>query len=114
MDENLKKVSFTEMKNGTKADYELLTKYEHEFVSGLPDRILQELKNLGESLDGYKVSRLEHSLQSATRALVADCNECSNRETLYPSNDSPKFFSSCKIRSGKPLTNSCSYLVNNS
>jgi predicted HD phosphohydrolase len=68
MDENLKKVSFTEMKNGTKADYELLTKYEHEFVSGLPDRILQELKNLGESLDGYKVSRLEHSLQSATRA----------------------------------------------
>ena len=77
MDENLKKVSFTEMKNGTKADYELLTKYEHEFVSGLPDRILQELKNLGESLDGYKVSRLEHSLQSATRALVADCNECS-------------------------------------
>ena len=68
MDENLKKVSFSEMKKGTKADYELLTKYEHEFVSGLPDRILQELKNLGESLDGYKVSRLEHSLQSATRA----------------------------------------------
>ena len=45
MDENLKKVSFIEMKKGTKADYELLTKYEHEFVSGLPDRILQELKN---------------------------------------------------------------------
>ena len=68
MDENLKKVSFSEMKNGTKSDYDLLTKYEHEFVSGLPDRILQELKNLGESLDGYKISRLEHSLQSATRA----------------------------------------------
>ena len=65
---DMKKVSFTEMKDGTKADYELLTEYEEEFVLQLPDRILQELKNLGNSLDGYKVSRLEHSLQSATRA----------------------------------------------
>ena len=62
------KVKFTEMKEGSKEDYELLSKFEAEFAEKLPDRILEALKNLGESMDGYQVSRLEHSLQSATRA----------------------------------------------
>ena len=62
------KVSFTQMKEGSKEDYELLSKYEKEFAEKLPDRILEALRNLGESMDGYQVSRLEHSLQSATRA----------------------------------------------
>ena len=56
------------MKHGSKEDYELLSKFEKEFAEKLPDRILQALKNLGDSMDGYQVSRLEHSLQSATRA----------------------------------------------
>ncbi len=56
------------MKNGSKEDYELLSKFEKEFAEKLPDRILEALRNLGESMDGYQVSRLEHSLQSATRA----------------------------------------------
>ncbi len=56
------------MKHGSKQDYELLSKYEKEFAEKLPDRILEALKNLGGSMDGYQVSRLEHSLQSATRA----------------------------------------------
>ena len=62
------KVSFTQMKDGSKADYELLSKFEKDFAEKLPDRILEALMNLGESMDGYQVSRLEHSLQSATRA----------------------------------------------
>jgi len=62
------KVSFTQMKEGSKEDYELLSKFEKEFAEKLPDRILEALRNLGESMDGYQVSRLEHSLQSATRA----------------------------------------------
>jgi len=62
------KVSFTQMKDGSKEDYELLSKFEKEFAEKLPDRILEALMNLGESMDGYQVSRLEHSLQSATRA----------------------------------------------
>jgi len=62
------KVKFTEMKEGSKEDYELLSKFEKEFAEKLPDRILEALRNLGESMDGYQVSRLEHSLQSATRA----------------------------------------------
>ena len=53
------KVKFTEMKYGTKEDYDLLSKYEEGFVEGLADRILQFLKNLDGSLDGYQITRLE-------------------------------------------------------
>ena len=56
------------MKHGSKEDYELLSKFEKEYAEKLPDRILEALLNLGDSMDGYQVSRLEHSLQSATRA----------------------------------------------
>ena len=64
----MKKVKFTQMKDGTKEDYDLLSKYEKEFSKDLPDRVLEALKNLDSSVDGYQVTRLEHSLQSATRA----------------------------------------------
>lgn len=63
-----KMVSFTEMKNGTKADYELLQQLEDEFCQTLPDRLIATLRGLEHTLGGYQVSRLEHSLQSATRA----------------------------------------------
>ncbi len=56
------------MKDGSKEEYELLSKFEQEFAKNLPDRILEVLKNLDDSLNGYQVSRFEHSLQSATRA----------------------------------------------
>ena len=64
----MKKVKFTQMKDGTKEDYDLLSKYEEKFSKDLPNRILEALKNLDSSVDGYQVTRLEHSLQSATRA----------------------------------------------
>ena len=64
----MSKVQFTEMKYGSKEDYELLSKFEKEYAEKLPDRILEALLNLGDSMEGYQVSRLEHSLQSATRA----------------------------------------------
>jgi len=61
-------VSFIRMDEGTVEDYQLLHKLEQDYVSQLPDRILQALKGLDNSLSGYKITRLEHSLQSATRA----------------------------------------------
>ena len=64
----MEKVKFTQMKDGTKEDYDLLSKYEEKFSKDLPDRILDALRNLDNSVDGYQVTRLEHSLQSATRA----------------------------------------------
>ena len=71
----MSKVKFTEMKYGSKEDYELLSKFEKEFADKLPDRLLEALLNLGDSMDGYQVSRLEHSLQSATRAERDGANE---------------------------------------
>ena len=64
----MKKVSFTEMKKGTKKDYLFLDKHEKDFANKTADRILKFMSNLTETLEGYQVSRLEHSLQSATRA----------------------------------------------
>lgn len=61
-------VSFTKMIDGTKKDYAFLAKHEHAFVQGLPDRIIAALEKLRDSFSGYKIDRLEHSLQTATRA----------------------------------------------
>ena len=64
----MKKVSFTEMKNGTKDDYLFLDRNEKNFARKTADRILKFMSGLTETLEGYQISRLEHSLQSATRA----------------------------------------------
>lgn len=66
--DQVRMVSFRQMADGTKADYELLEELETEFAHGLPGRIKNELKRLDESFSGYQVSRLEHSLISATMA----------------------------------------------
>lgn len=63
-------VSFTRMKDGTKEDYDLLAELEKPYHALTPDRLLDELRRQGEdTLSGYKITRLEHGLQSATRAL---------------------------------------------
>jgi predicted HD phosphohydrolase len=61
-------VAFTQMKDGTQEEYVFLQKLEHHYIRALPDRLLQALQRLDGSLEGYQVSRLQHSLQSATRA----------------------------------------------
>jgi len=61
-------VSFRRMKDGTRADYELLEDTERQYVAELPDRILGALRGLDDSMGGYQVTRLEHCLQAATRA----------------------------------------------
>lgn len=63
------KVSFTQMKDGTAEDYALLDRLEKPFVAGTADRLLRELAAQGdETLSGYRITRLEHGLQAATRA----------------------------------------------
>jgi predicted HD phosphohydrolase len=57
------------MEDGTREDYELLDRCEQDYVRALPDRVLAALLKLDQSLPGYRLSRLEHSLQAATRAL---------------------------------------------
>lgn len=62
------KVTFTQMKDGTREEYEFLTRHETEYTKGTADRLLSALVDLDESLSGYRVTRLGHSVQSATRA----------------------------------------------
>ena len=61
-------VSFRRMDEGTVEDYQFLYHLEQNYIRGLPDRILAALAELKGSLSGYQVCRLEHSLQTATRA----------------------------------------------
>ena len=68
-------VSFRQMQHGTRADYLLLDESERQYARGLGDRVLEALRKLDHSLEGYPVSRLEHSLQTATRAQRAGADE---------------------------------------
>jgi predicted HD phosphohydrolase len=62
-------VSFSQMKDGTKEDYVLLDRLEEPYRAGTADRLLAELAaQADDTLSGYKITRLEHGLQSATRA----------------------------------------------
>lgn len=62
-------VSFTQMKDGSAADYALLAELEKPFHAMTAERILAELARHGETtLEGYRITRLHHGLQAATRA----------------------------------------------
>lgn len=67
--ERKRTVAFTRMDDATREDYELLAEYEAKHAAQLPDRVLGLLRALDNDLDGYQVTRFEHSLQTATRAL---------------------------------------------
>ena len=64
----MKTVKFTAMKDGDKEDYDFLTEHEVDFAAKTGDRLLKALADLDESLSGYQITRLGHSLQAATRA----------------------------------------------
>lgn len=64
----MEQVRFTQMRDGTFEEYQFLKTLEHAYIAALPDRILGALRELDDGLGGYRVTRLEHSLQSATRA----------------------------------------------
>ena len=68
-------VIFTEMKHGSKDDYLLLDKYEQDYINGTADRIIDFMSGLNSTLEGYKITRLEHSLQTATRAFNDKASE---------------------------------------
>ena len=62
-----KKVNFISMDHGTKNDYDLIAIHDSENERNLIFRVIEWLKMMdGES--PYQISRLQHSLQTATRA----------------------------------------------
>ena len=61
-------VKFTRMKDGDREDYAFLRSHEIDYEAGTAQRLLAALAGLDSSLTGYQVTRLAHSLQTATRA----------------------------------------------
>ena len=60
---------FTRMQDGTAEEFALIEPAETEYARTLPLRVLDAVRALETGgASGYAVSRLEHSLQSATRA----------------------------------------------
>jgi predicted HD phosphohydrolase len=68
-------VSFRRMEDGTREDYLLLDESERRYAVGLADRVLESLRRLDHSLEGYPLSRLQHCLQTATRAARSGADE---------------------------------------
>ncbi len=67
-------VSFTAMEHGTAEDFALIDAHDAHNAKGLADRLLDAMASMdGES--PYRISRLEHSLQSATRAEADGADE---------------------------------------
>jgi len=64
----ISQAKFTKMIDGDKEDYDFLEVLETQYASAVGERLYIALGELDSSLSGYKVTRLEHSLQSATRA----------------------------------------------
>lgn len=62
------RVKFTAMKDGDAEDYAFLDIHERAYAAGTAARLMKAMTELDESLSGYQVTRLEHSLQSASRA----------------------------------------------
>lgn len=61
------KVQFTSMDHGTQEDYDLVSAHDAENAALQADRVLAWLRQMdGDS--PYRISRLEHCLQTATRA----------------------------------------------
>ena len=63
------------MEDGTREDYQLLDESERRYAENLGERVLESLKKLDHSLFGYPVTRLQHSLQTATRAVRDGADE---------------------------------------
>jgi predicted HD phosphohydrolase len=61
-------VSFKAMKSGTVDDFEIIAANDEQTASELPDRIISHLREMAKDDGAYKISRLAHVLQCATRA----------------------------------------------
>ena len=63
-----KQAQFREMLEGTAEDWAAIASHSAAFNKGLAKRVLDHLKLLDGDFGGFPVDRLEHSLQTATRA----------------------------------------------
>ena len=66
--EGLQRATFTAMTESTQAEWMAIGQIGAPYNRQMPDRMLAHLKMLGDDDGGFAVNRLEHSLQTATRA----------------------------------------------
>ena len=66
---------FTRMDQGEVADWMVIANAVAERQAAMPEKIRKMLGQLEEQVDGFAVNQLEHSLQTATRAVRAGANE---------------------------------------
>ncbi len=59
---------FREMLEGSKEDWDIIAQHAKSFNKGLSKRVLSHLELLDGDYGGFPIDRLEHSLQTATRA----------------------------------------------
>jgi predicted HD phosphohydrolase len=62
------RAGFTAMKEGTRTDWAIIGSHFMPYAAQLSDRVLAHLKLLEGDYGGFPVDRLQHSLQTATRA----------------------------------------------
>jgi predicted HD phosphohydrolase len=63
------RAAFHNMLEGTREDWAIIAGHQAAFAQALPDRVLAHLRLLAGDYGGFAVDRLQHSLQTATRAL---------------------------------------------
>ena len=63
-----RRAAFHQMTEGTQDDWMIIAGQSLEFNRKLPDRVLAHLRLLNGDFGGFAVDRLQHSLQTATRA----------------------------------------------
>jgi predicted HD phosphohydrolase len=68
MDNDAPRARFTTMEESTADDWAIIGAGFLQFAQGLPDRVLAHLRLLDGDYGGFAVDRLQHSLQTATRA----------------------------------------------
>jgi predicted HD phosphohydrolase len=68
MNEEAQRAKFRSMDEGTQADWAIIGSHFMPFAHALPDRVLAHLKLLDGDYGGFPIDRLQHSLQTATRA----------------------------------------------
>jgi len=62
------RAKFTAFTEGTAEDWAIISRDYMQFASGLADRVLKHLRLLDGDYGGFPIDRMQHSLQTATRA----------------------------------------------
>lgn len=68
MNDEAQRARFRSMEESSEADWAIIGSHFMAFSHGLPDRVLAHLKLLEGDYGGFPIDRMQHSLQTATRA----------------------------------------------